>query len=108
MKAGDLVSKILDLEESNPDFGNEESDDERKSFEELVKKVNTLKLQNQNGSLLEETQKLWRRQQCHSCWRHKCNLLALPCTHLVICENCISDKCIICKMTVSDWIKVHT
>ena len=108
IKAGDLVSKILDLEEKYPEFRTEDSDEERNSFDELVKQVNGLKLHHQNGSLLEETEKLWRKQQCHRCWKHKSNVLAIPCTHLVVCENCTSDTCMICKVTVTDWIKVHT
>ena len=108
MQAGELVSKILDLEESNPEFRNEYTQVESESHHELIRQVNALSLQDKNkNDLLQDTIKLWRRQQCHSCWRYKSNMLALPCTHLVICENCTCDKCLICKVTVTDWIKVH-
>lgn len=106
MRAGDLVLKIIDLEESNPEYRYDD-DNEISSKDELSRKVKALNLKD-NVSLKEETIQLWKKQQCHSCWKFKSNRLAIPCTHLVICENCISERCIICNSIVTDWIKVHT
>lgn len=104
MRAGDLVSKIIDLEETNPNQFNSE---EINSEEELSRQLQKMTLNKDIESLRKETFYLWQTFQCHSCWKYKSTRLALPCTHLVTCENCISDKCIICKEIVTDWIKIH-
>ena len=120
-----MVLKILDLEEKFPEFRQEDeivaqfqtcNIENKESFQELRQDDNedlitwlqSCELETKNEGLLEETTKLWKQQQCHSCWKFKSNQLGLPCTHLVICENCISDKCIICNENVTHWIKVHT
>ena len=122
MRAGDLVSKILDLESINPNFQNELSEDEvnnkiNSEYSELCRKLNKIDL-NDNlreekklseadlHDLREETKRLWAKFQCKSCGENKSNRLALPCTHLVTCEKCISDKCVICRQIVTDWIEV--
>ena len=122
MRAGDLVSKILDLESINPNFQNELSEDEvnnkiNSEYSELCRKLNKIDL-NDNlreekklseadlHDLREETKRLWAKFQCKSCGENKSNRLALPCTHLVTCEKCMSDKCVICRQIVTDWIEV--
>lgn len=122
MRAGDLVSKILDLESINPNFQNELSEDEvndkiNSEYSELCRKLNKIDL-NDNlreekklseadlHDLREETKRLWAKFQCKSCGVNKSNRLALPCTHLVTCEKCMSDKCVICRQIVTDWIEV--
>ena len=122
MRAGDLVSKILDLESINPNFQNELSEDEvnnkiNSEYSELCRKLNKIDL-NDNlreekklseadlHDLREETKRLWAKFQCKSCGVNKSNRLALPCTHLVTCEKCMSDKCVICRQNVTDWIEV--
>ena len=122
MRAGNLVSKILDLESINPNFQNELSEDEvnnkiNSEYSELCRKLNKIDL-NDNlreekklseadlHDLREETKRLWAKFQCKSCGVNKSNRLALPCTHLVTCEKCMSDKCVICRQIVTDWIEV--
>ena len=130
MRAGDLVSKILDLESINPNFQNELSEDEvnnkiSRDYSELCRKLNEIDLSDNLSDnfsnnlreekklneadlhdLREETKRLWAKFQCKSCGVNKSNRLALPCTHLVTCEKCMSDKCVICRQIVTDWIEV--
>ena len=118
MRAGDLVSKILDLESINPNFQNELSEDEvndkiDSEYSELCRKLNKIDLREEKRlsvadlhDLREETKRLWAKFQCKSCGVNKSNRLALPCTHLVTCEKCMSDKCVICRQIVTDWIEV--
>ena len=118
MRAGDLVSKILDLESINPNFQNELSEDEVNNkishdYSELCRKLNEIDLREEKKlneadlhDLREETKRLWAKFQCKSCGVNKSNRLALPCTHLVTCEKCMSDKCVICRQIVTDWIEV--
>lgn len=118
MRAGDLISKMLDLESPNPNFSSQNkvksfelSQDDRISNEcsELCEKLNEIDL-NKNRfdiqNLRDETARLWAKFQCKSCRVNKSNRLALPCTHLVTCEHCMSNKCIICNERVTDWIEV--
>lgn len=108
MTAGDLVLKVLDLEESNPEYRYDDVEVIISEENELSRRLKSLDLEDKNiESLRDETLHLWKRMQCHSCWKNKSNRLPLPCTHLAVCENCISDKCIICNERVVDWIKIH-
>ena len=109
MRAGDLVTKILELEESNPEytFEGEEIKSKKDDDDESSRQLERISVKTDIKGLRKDTLNLWKKQQCHSCWKYKSNRLALPCTHLAICENCISDKCIICNEVVTDWIKIH-
>ena len=118
MRAGDLISELLDLESNNANFrfqneiSSKLSKDEAKveeptvvcNYSDLCSKVKELDLKAK--SLRKETLDIWAKYQCHTCGVNNSNRLALPCTHLVTCENCISDKCIVCNEKVTDWIKI--
>ena len=112
MRAGDLISELLELESTNPNFNfqNEMTFNASKeepamcNFSEICKKLDELDLKVYN--LRKETLTLCAKYHCHTCGVNKANRLAIPCTHLATCENCISDKCIVCKVKVTDWIKI--
>ena len=121
MRAGDLISELLDLESNNSNFRFQNeisfkiSKDEAKeepmvvrNYSELCTKINELDLMAHSDihTLRKQTIDIWAKYQCHTCGVNKSNRLAIPCTHLVTCENCISDKCIVCKEKVTDWIKI--
>ena len=96
ISAADLVMKILDLEDIDQSF--REDTEEAKCIYEGRHSLNELR---------EETMQLWKRQFCHKCWKNPSNMLALPCTHLVICDKCKSNSCIVCGEMILDLIKVH-
>lgn len=96
ISAGDLIMNILDLEDIDPSF--RDDTEEAKCIYEGRQSLNDLR---------EETKQLWKRQFCHVCWKNPSNMLALPCTHLVLCDNCKSHSCIVCDEVILDFIKVH-
>ena len=115
IRAGELVMKILDVEESGMEIPF--IDEEKMKLEEETKRLETLRLE-KKMKLEEETKRLetlrletlnlWKRLRCHVCWLRQAEMLALPCAHIFTCQSCVSHKCIICDSTVSNWIRVHT
>ena len=96
IRAGDLVMKVLDLEESGIPIPS--LDEEKLKLEDESLRVETLR---------KETLQLWKQSICHTCWTQQAEMVALPCGHVCVCRQCVADKCVICHSTVSDWIRVH-
>ena len=96
INAGDLVMKILDLEEIDPSF--------RYDVDEYN---NGIKEESYLTDLRQETIQLWKKQYCRICWKKPSNMLALPCTHLVLCDSCHSRRCIVCDEVIWELLKVH-
>ena len=91
MSAGDLVTAILDFEETD---STSKCDSEEQKTEI-------------NLSLQHETFALWKQQQCKKCFKKIASFVALPCGHFAVCEHCCANLCIICELYVTDWIHVY-
>ena len=57
--------------------------------------------------LLHETKQLYFKTLCAACLKRKRNQLALPCCHLLVCEKCCTDVCILCQNHVDDYKHVY-